>query len=279
MIERVACRFGSCLLVLATSTLLLSVGIAAADDDPSQAERERAEQAFQLSLAEAKKYSFSYQDPNSGSPQLQTKPILRWSNPVVGTIYGNVFLWTKDGRPEVVASIYRFFEPYVEFSAEFHALSRHSMRGNREGESVWATSSGGVPYRRLNGAPAAAKTRLGRLRQMRSLAQQFKAALVDVEGVKRNLRLLTQPAFRYTERADQQQLDGGMFAFVLGTDPEVFLLFETRDGQWHYGFTRMCISALQVTRGDSIDWTAPALEEEQFRDRKAVYSIFTLERE
>lgn len=203
-------------------------------------ERVRVVQALQNSLQEAERYAFDYSNRESTKPKLQSKPILRWSNPVVGTIYGNVFVWTKHGRPEVVASIYRFFEPYVEFSAEFHSLSRQPFTGSRDGQTVWTSSKAGVKYKRLTGAPNVATTRLGRLRQMRALVQEFRAVQTDIESVKRNLRLLPQPAFRYAEVADDRQLDGAMFAFVLGTDPEVFLLLETRDGQWHFGLTRMC---------------------------------------
>ena len=35
---------------------------------------------------------------------LHPDPILRWTNPIVGTVSGGLYLWTVQGRPEVVAS-------------------------------------------------------------------------------------------------------------------------------------------------------------------------------
>ena len=50
----------------------------------------------------------------------------------------------------------------------------------------------------------------------------------------RPLRLLTQPIYKY-ETADS---GGALFAFVEGTDPEVFLMIEARTvdagSVWHY---------------------------------------------
>ena len=33
------------------------------------------------------------------------EPVLTYSNPIMGRVYGNVFIWTAEGRPEVVADI------------------------------------------------------------------------------------------------------------------------------------------------------------------------------
>ncbi|MAG94065.1 MAG: hypothetical protein CMJ48_09980 [Planctomycetaceae bacterium] len=53
----------------------------------------------------------------------------------------------------------------------------------------------------------------------------------------RQLRRLSQPIYRY-ESDNANLLDGAMFAFVQGTDPEVFLLLEARskgnNHQWEF---------------------------------------------
>ena len=66
-----------------------------------------------------------------------------------------------------------------------------------------------------------------RLRQMRALAQEFTGRQTNREGVDRDMRLLAQPIYRY-ENTKGDLIDGGLFVFVLGTDPEVFLLIEAR---------------------------------------------------
>src|SRR5262249_6039034 len=52
----------------------------------------------------------------------------------------------------------------------------------------------------------------------------------------------TQPLHRY-QSSDSEWIDGAVFGFVLGTDPEAFLLIEARRDvettKWQYGLARM----------------------------------------
>jgi hypothetical protein len=51
----------------------------------------------------------------------------------------------------------------------------------------------------------------------------------------------------------------GIFAFVLGTDPEVFLLLEARHSKdtprWQFGLARMNNDSLAVTHHDQEVWS------------------------
>jgi hypothetical protein len=59
------------------------------------AEAARAAEARALTAAEAKTWEFR----SEGGAQLELAPnsVLRWSNPIMGELYGNVYLWTVDG--------------------------------------------------------------------------------------------------------------------------------------------------------------------------------------
>ena len=78
--------------------------------DPPEDEKARAEEFRVLAQAEAAAYTIQVEG-RSRPLTLQPEPVLKWSNPVVGTIYGDVFVWTDEGRPEVVASIYKWYSP------------------------------------------------------------------------------------------------------------------------------------------------------------------------
>jgi hypothetical protein len=98
---------------------------------------------------------------------------------------------------------------------------------------------------------------------MRTLAGQFSARLMDERrnraGERQELRLLTQPLYRYPT-AEGEVLDGALFAIVMGTDPEVFLLLEARrvsDGPtWRYAFARMNVDAMTVSFKEQEVWRA-----------------------
>ena len=99
---------------------------------------------------------------------------------------------------------------------------------------------------------------------MKALATQFSATLIKwrEDGSDREeLRLLPQPIYRY-ESEDPKLLDGGVFAFVQGTDPEVLLLLEAArkagDAVWMYGFVRRSSGVLEARHRDKPVWSSPS---------------------
>ena len=96
---------------------------------------------------------------------------------------------------------------------------------------------------------------------MRALAQEFTGRETNREGVDRDMRLLTQPIYRY-ENTEGDLIDGAMFVFALGTDPEAFLLDRSPpapDGapEWRFGAARMNSINLRINHRGREVWTAP----------------------
>jgi hypothetical protein len=102
---------------------------------------------------------------------------------------------------------------------------------------------------------------------MRRLAGEFVPELTDKrvigEGTQQQLRLLDKPIYQYGA-GPEGLVEGALFAFVVGTDPEVLLLVEARetDGKsgWHYALARMNRDAMRVRRNDREVWSVPYLE-------------------
>ncbi len=69
---------------------------------------------------------------------------------------------------------------------------------------------------------------------------------------------MPSPLFRYkTDRRDL--VDGAVFAFVQGTDPEVVLVLEARRAdakvQWQYALTRRSMLALEAKLDGETIWS------------------------
>jgi hypothetical protein len=208
---------------------------------------------------------------------LRPEPVLTWSNPVIGTIYGDVFIWTADGRPEAVASIYRVFSPGPHRADEFHSLALGKLTAERDGAAVWTPSRPGLDLKPIPGAPAPADSAAARLRQMRALAEEFTGRQTSRAGVDRDMRLLAQPIYRY-ENTKGDLIDGGLFVFVLGTDPEVFLLIEARrppgaSPEWRFGATRMHSINLRLNHRGRAIWSAPEISWAQVCDTREPYCV------
>jgi hypothetical protein len=74
---------------------------------------------------------------------------------------------------------------------------------------------------------------------------------------------MDQPVYQYGAGPDGL-LDGALFAFVVGTDPEVLLVLEARDAfggrEWHYTLARMNRDAMRVRYQDREVWSVPAID-------------------
>jgi hypothetical protein len=189
--------------------------------------------------------------------------LLKWSNPDAGRVYGDVYIWTDKGRPAAAASIYRWYSPYQSLTIEFCSLSTAAITAEREGQVVWRPTGPGIEWRDLPAADPPAASRPARLTQMKRMAERFAATLTDSRtdqaAVRKVLRLLSRPVFRHGTDA---AADGALFAFVVGTDPELLLLVEAGGQGWRYSLSRINRDPLTVTLdGDVVqrfEYLAPA---------------------
>jgi hypothetical protein len=119
----------------------------------------------------------------------------------------------------------------------------------------------------LPGAAAPAAAAPQRSAQMRALAGEFAVEVLDTRNVPKGEdqtpRLLSKPLYRY-DAGQTKSLDGALYAFVLGTDPELLLLFECDTAaakpEWRFGVGRMNRDAIRVKRKGETVWEAPALK-------------------
>lgn len=197
---------------------------------------------------------------------LPPRPVLRWRNVVRGQVgEAMMVIWAHDGRPVAMASIYPW---QGKMSHEFDSLSRQNKLIARDNDKViWSPSTPGVEFKKMPGSPRPAKTAAGRLRQMKAIAERFKATMTGWQADnsdQEELRLLPRTFFRYevagAKDRDPNLLDGAMFAYVQGTDPEVVLLLEAiglaDTAEWQYAFVRATSGGLEVKLGKDVVWTA-----------------------
>jgi hypothetical protein len=251
----------------------LAVGLAAPSADR---DREEAAEADRTCAAELPHWQVT-----AGSAVLDppTAPVLRWTNPSAGRVYGNTYLWLHRGRPAAVGSMYRYFEPFQSFNGELAALAAPALVTRRDDQVIWRPKEE-WKWHALPGAAAPAATAPRRLIQMRALTGEFAVQLLDTRNVPRGEdqtpRLLPQPLHRY-DTGRTKTLDGALFAFVVGTDPEVLLLLECDTAaarpEWRFGIGRMNRDALRVKRKGETVWEAPALRDDSLEQ---AYRFFDL---
>ncbi len=158
-------------------------------------------------------------------------PVLRFTNPVSGVVDGGLFVWQVDGgRPVVVAQFFiapgsddLWIHEFQSLTSAGEGTSRGAMKFVYDGRVVWSPSTAGIEFKNVSGAASPAKSAAARLTQMRQIVRRF-SVTDDFEGADADeLRMMSTPLVRY---ADKATIDGALFVYSHGTDPELLVIVE-----------------------------------------------------
>jgi hypothetical protein len=258
------------LATLLLAFLSLGTTALAQADAPPPAANERQEQLKFFRAQVAELGLFRGNDAQEKQP-LSPEPVLRYSNSEreIGSLDGATFLWLHGARPiaAVSYSIRRMSSDAYRECTSFSATPLVCRKGE---QPVWSPKTGGLLTQKLAEAPPPAASKVQRLTQMRELARRFTADCFNPRTeAATELRLLPQPLYRFA--ADEAGiLDGGLFAFVVSNDPELFLLLEAARGEggWQYSLARMSSQKLTVCLDDKETWSVPNYWRDPAEDRK-----------
>jgi hypothetical protein len=218
-------------------------------------------------------------DERPGPPvALRPEPIARYGDPARLIHDATLWAWGERGRP--IAAL------KVEHQPERPAVARWllglvSLAPDRiaveffDGKT-WTSRRPGIEPRALPGAPAPADREVTRLGQMRDLAQRFTAS--EYAGPARGrlqLRLMPRPLHRYDDTASGP-IDGAIFGFAYGTNPDVLLIIEAIGAGsppgWRYSLARLGGGELFVSLDGREVWKQdeanPPVERETYMNRR-----------
>jgi hypothetical protein len=268
------------LIALLPAGLLAGTVVGFAQQPPTAAPADKENIAAALRLTQAAAAEYEFRVGKDEKPlELRREPVLKWSNPTQGEVHGNVFVWTRDGRPLVVGSLFKWFSPHTYMSHEFHSLAEEPLAAKFHGYAVWEPAEAGLRFAAIPKAPAPARTEAQRLLQLKQLAKEFAGSKAR-PAREMELRFLPQPIYRYSA-PKRGTVQGAMFAFVQGTDPEIFLLIEARgkdaaSAVWQFAAARM--NSTQPVRlrhrGRQVWSSDPYPAREVFFEHKRPYTTF-----
>jgi hypothetical protein len=265
--------------------LLLGKFANADDPQPEKPQPKLAKRLLALHTADAAEYAIYRDVAKTEKLELRREPVYNWTNVLRGGGQtGAVFVWAYQGCPEVVGSIFSYPSDKQVGQRlilhEMHTLSTAILQPCRESANQWRPRAG-LARKPIPGAPAPANSPRQRLAQMRELARSISAHSVDYDRKTWELRMLTQPLYRY-ESTDPAVLDGALFAWVTsaGTDPEVIVLVEARQTDagpiWEYAVCRFSDHDLFVKLKGSEIWTSIRAGENVWEhDPNHTYRLFT----
>lgn len=248
--------WGATLALYAAALLKLSADSRAGE--PARSDESVRQKRLELLQWQVDQFEIEMKEPDRKLIRGK-QPILRWSNPVREFVNDGVtFLFLEGERPRVILTVWaRSSEASLESGTLFResvSLSGQPMTCWRDGRVLWSPKAREDVDQTLAAAPSPAERPSQRLAQMRELARRFRAMTYKM-GSPNELRLLTQPLYRYQDEA-AGILDGALFAFAEGNDPEALLLLEAtvagdgKEHKWRYTPARMTTYRVDVRLDD-----------------------------
>lgn len=239
--------------ILALAILLHSTASRGAEEELPTSKAEMAAKA-RLVMMRKSIDDFQVRSSRIESPaalKFREEPILRYNdqsrlpdNGAQALLDATVWSLGETGRPTalITLEIYPTGEAAGWLTYEFVSLTPSAFQMENSHGYVWIPSGTKLTMAPLADAVVPSDTKRSRLVQLRQLARRF-TAQEQLGAEKIELRLMTQPIYRYDDEA-AGILDGAVFVFANGTNPEMGLLLECSDKQWSYGVCRLASAAL-----------------------------------
>lgn len=218
---------------------------------------ENAEQAAMRERIKASLQRFQLATVGPPAVVLQPETVVQWDNNARASKVGATVVFRGPERPEAVVCVFPF---KGELWHEFSSLSRGLITGELEGQVFWQPQQPGLVFQALANAPPPQATASARLLQLKRMARRFQVKLLgwrDNDPQQQQLRLQPRPIYRY-QNPSGDTIDGAVFSFVSGVDPEAILLIEavkTNGPRWEYAFARRTSGGLEGRLDAKVVWS------------------------
>ena len=248
-LQRASVSAAACGKSLFAALLLIgqAVAVRGAEDEPAPSKAETLAKNRLAAMRQA------IDDFRVRSPQIESaaalkfnpRPLLRYSDQsregdlgTLGVLDATVWRLGETGRPTAVVAleIYAVGAGNPLLNYEFMSFSDRKFELTSPRGPSWSPSGAALAMAPLADVPAPAESPKSRLTQMRELSRRF-TVQEELRGEKIECRLLAQPIDRYDDKASGI-LDGAIFVFANGTNPELGLVLECSERQWSYGTFR-----------------------------------------
>jgi hypothetical protein len=223
----------------------------------------------------ARRFSVKDRTGKKKTIEMHPEPIFRYGGTARGWQDGTVWAFGKNGRPVLLLTL---AAEDGEYDGETTSLSDTPIECSDTHGFSWQPGAPGLKMQAIPGVPRPSGQQRTRAFQLKQMARRFSAFEYwytddQSQGKQRfQLRLLPRPVWRYAD-PDAGIVDGAIFLYCYGTNPEVIGLIEAHAGKdgnvvWHAGFTRAAGADLFVYLGDDEFWEPPE------RDSRHAYQVF-----
>jgi hypothetical protein len=156
------------------------------------------------------------------------KPLLYYGDPTRENDRGSVWGWGEKGRPVATLELFQNANDRTKWAYAVCNTSGGTVRATYEGKAWWRENESITELKNIPGAMAPSAEGAQRQRQLKQLAQKFTGhEFWDPNNSRYELRRLERPLHTYKDE-DSGLLEGALYTFANGTNPEIMLFVEAR---------------------------------------------------
>jgi hypothetical protein len=203
-----------------------------AKDDKPKPEKDISEEEMQARRAAEKLVNGIevevFRDDNWVKVNRIEKPLLFFTDDTRGHARGSLWAWGDKGRPVATFELYQNGKNFERWITDFCNTSGGKLRASRDGAPWWLENASAVSVKDVPNAPAPAAEAPQRQRELKLLSQKFAGHEIwDPNNTRYDLRRIERPVLTYRDE-EHGLLEGGLFIFGNGTNPEIMLFVEAR---------------------------------------------------
>jgi hypothetical protein len=192
------------------------------------------------------------------------KPLLLYGDYTRENDRGSLWGWGEKGRPVALLELFQDTSNRTKWIFCISNTSGRTLRATRGGVPWWKENDSDVELKSLPQAPTPAADAMQRQRQVRLLAQKFSGhEFWNPNNSRYELRRIERPLYTYRDEASGV-LEGALFTFANGTNPEIMLFVEARvdpkdksQASWHYVVGRSSDAELRLEYSGNEVFKAP----------------------
>ncbi len=188
------------------------------------------------------------------------QPLLRFQDPARAFHDGGIWSANAEGVPVMLIALEHYESGWAW---ELISLTNRKLTVELPDGWKWSPQQVGAERKPIPNAASPAASERARLVQMKLLARKFSAS-ESGSGQTYELRLLPQPLTRYADPKNEL-IDGALFVFVYGTNPEILMSLECHKtaeeaDAWYCGFAPLTTAKASVRFNDNETWAQEPVE-------------------
>jgi len=187
-------------------------------------------------------------------------PLLSFGDPARDNEAGTLWAWSDGGRPIAMMELFRRSDTDTVWISAWTLTSTELVSMTLDSRPEWTPAKSDFALQDFSDSATVSDRPLIRLRQMKDMVRRFEShEFWDPGNSRFELRCLETPVLRYSDEK-KGIIDGCVFAFAHGTNPEILLFAEAHGtspemAKWQFAAFRLGSAEMHLEVAGKTLWS------------------------